>query len=389
MSKTATSFLFAAVAMCLAVFGILDPASAAVVFNPVIGVSGELTDNFYRSQNNTKSVYTFKVSPGIHIGYETDKSKAEVTYNLHIVMYQAQDDDVNADDDNYIGHDFLFEGHYKPSEKLQIGLSDDFIYTRESAYADRFSEAEARDLYWRNRIKPEVTYNLFEKGSVTLAYRNEVLRYTDIQDFRFGKEDSIEHRGILVLTYNLSPRSYLDLENQIWHRDYDGESVSDYDAYQVQLIYRHELTSMLKAHIGMGYQWRVFEVATLDDWDDWMMTGGLSGEFAKTKVFAEIERNINDFATGDGYLTAWRFNFAGEREWGHLITQLSGWYQKADYYEQEREDDSYNISAGVGYKFLDDQLTVMFNYAYTNRESNIDGFDYSENQFFLTIRGEF
>ena len=382
--KTAKA-LFIALACFL--FMASGPAFAKLTIMPTLEVEGQYTDNYRRSEENKQKVYAVQVAPGIQLEALSAKGYLNVDYKLRAYWYQ-DDNNVqgvpDAKDDNYIGHDFNLIASYRVGEKTTVGITDQFFLTREPASADQFSDATARDKYWRNRVEPFAQYDMAEWGSAKIAYRNEVLRYID--DVDPGKENSVENRGILTLTYNFNQKQHLDLEMQGWKRTYDGEVNSDYQSIQPKVFYRHDFTEELSGKAGFGYHWRDYDQSQLDDWDDWVMSAELQGTFAKTKLFATLARNINDFATNDDYQTAWRFDLAGERRfYQHFITRLSGYYQYGDFQQQDREDTTIGARVGAGYAFWKDMLELMLSYSYTNRDSNVSGYDYTENQVFLSL----
>jgi hypothetical protein len=367
-----------------ALAGILLPLQtrSEVHIKPFLVAEEQLSDNFYRGENNEATVWVTRLSPGISLDAYTDRSRLIFDYSPSFYWHRDNEDNLDASRDNYTGHDLYLFAATRLFTRLTIGLDEDFILTREPASSDRFSQAVERDKYWRNRIAPFLTYDLAEKGEIRLGYRHESLEFIET---RTPRENSMEHRGILTLTYHLNSTNHLDLENQFWTRQYDGPS-SAYDSYQAKLIYRRELTDYLKAEIGAGYHHRWFDNDQLEDKGGPVFHGGITGATDITKINFFVERNINDFTQGNDYFSALRANLFMERLFIERIrAYLGGYYQNSDYVFTPREDDTWNVLAGLGYRFLENILEVSAEYNYTNRDSNETGRSYEENRIFLRL----
>ncbi|MEE9610801.1 MAG: outer membrane beta-barrel protein [Desulfatiglandales bacterium] len=364
--------------------GVLRPikARSEVHIKPILLVEEQYSDNFYRAETDEATVWVTRVSPGIDIDMFTERSRLALDYRFSYFWHQDNEDDIDASADDYAGHDFSLFAATLFFTRLTMGLDEVFFLTREPTSSDRFSQAVERNKYWQNRISPFTIYDLAENGEIKLSYRYEILNYIES---RTPTEDSKEHRGILTLTYHLNSTNHLDLENQFWTRVYEGAS-SDYDSYQAKLIYRREFTDYLKGQVGAGYHRREFDNELLEDLDAFAFDASLVGETDITKISLFLEYNINDFTQGDAYFIAYRANLYLERLFFEAIrTYLGGYYQRSDYEFTPREDDTWNIRAGLGYRFLEEMFEISAEDSYTKRDSNETGREYEENQVFLRL----
>ncbi len=230
---------------------------------------------------------------------------------------------------------------------------------------------------------PYIAYDIEEKGQIRLGYRNEILQY--IEPFEAPTNDSVEHRGLLTLTYNFNTQNHLDIDVQVWQRSFDDQG-SEYYSYQAELVYRHEFNTFLRGEVGAGFHWRDFDDEALEDWKEPVVHGSLTGESDKTELYVSFERNINDFTISDQYLTSYRLDgYAKHRFTEVFWGEAGGYFQFSDYEESIREDSTVNIFAGVGVTLLSEILDIGLRYSYTHRDSNEDAFDYNEHQVFLGI----
>ena len=357
-------------------------ASAEMRLRPKILLEQEYTDNYFRSEENEVEIWVTSVNPGIEFSYFTDRSRVDFDYVFSYFWHNEDEDDVDSSDLDYSGHNLNLLAAYRFLTRLTLGVTEEFIRTREPASADRFSNINNRNKYWRNRISPYLQYDIAEKGEAKLAYRNEQFNWEQTDP---GQEDSSENRGILSLTYNLNSTNHLDLQGMIWKRNYDGD-LSDYDSYQGELTYRREFSSVWKGEAGAGYHKRDFDESELDDLDEFIFHIMLDAATDISKLNFSFERNIVDFTISNEYFVAYRADFYGEYILIDAIRAYAGgYYQLSDYKNTSREDDTYNGRLGVGYSFLDKMFEVSLEYNYTERDSNEAGLDYDENRVFLRI----
>ncbi len=361
-----------------------DVSMAELHFRPRLSVEQEYNDNWFRAEENEEEFWVTRVSPGFNLEASTDRSRLSLDGAYSYSWHNSPDNDINASNQDYSGVDASLLAAYRLFSRLTVGLSEEFFRTREPASTDEFSDIVDRDIYWRNRVTPSILYDIGEKGSVKLRYRNERLKWVTNTDP--GQDDSWENRGILTLTYNLNSTYHLDLESQVWRRTYDGNNVSDYDSYQGELIFRHEFNTYLRGQVGGGYQKRDYDDSALGEQEEFVFDAALNGATELSKLDVAVARNIVDYTTEDEYFTATRAQLFAEHIFlGAIRAYLGGYYQNSDFHNSKREDDTYNGYGGLGYKFFDKLFEVSLEYSYRERDSNETGRDYQENRVFLRL----
>lgn len=367
-----------------------SPALAAEWrFTPSMTVEGEHSDNFFRSSENKASVWVNQFAPAVELEGLTDRSRLSVNYKMGYYMHYGTRGTLDVSDQDYLGHNLAIFAATRPTSRLLTGIQEEYILTREPGASDTLSQIVTRDKYWRNRITPFASYDIAEKGEVKLSYRNEVLNYLETTGGG-PREDSTENRGIVTFTYNLNSTNHIDLDNQFWHRDYSGGS-SSYDSYQTQLVYRRELSSWLTGRVSAGYQWRTFDKNNIQDIDSPICLIGLTGATDRTKLDLSFEYGMVDFTQGDSYFTAYRTNAFLQRLFFDEVIRayIGGYYQLSDYQGSPREDNEWNTTVGLGYSFWHKSMELSAEYGHTQRDSNIQGFGYTENVVYLRLTYKF
>lgn len=360
--------------------GALQPVCAErMVLMPSLDLEYRYDDNYFKAENGEKSVNTFILRPGFQVGVVTPKSNLSLSYFFDVNEYSGE---AGIDDYDYVGHLAKLNLGTQATPRLAVGLSNDFVLTRDPATSDEFSDSVARDKYALNRFSPNMTYRFGDKFDLGARFTNLMT------DYREGaSEDSDENRGTFTLDYNFNSTLSLGMDYQIWSRDYDGNS-SDYDSNQVMLVLKKEYKH-LALFAGAGYHERDFDDPALPDLDNPAWKIGLKGQTGSTDegtsrswMNLSLDQNYNDAGSGDAYYKATKLSFqAGHLLMDRLGLTLKGMYQNSDYEYSSREDDKWSLACRANY-----QINRMFSFAIEpgieSRDSNFAGKDY-DNSYIL------
>ena len=382
------------------IISILFPVSlfAASKFNiqPRIFTSWERDSNFFLAESLEREVYTYKISPGLKVDFESAKTNLKLDYTLDQNYYKDQDtvppNEKPAEDENYTGHTFIGEARYQAFDRLLVGLNGSYYLTRDPAQSDNLGNSIDRDKYDIIRITPLLFYKFGDKFDVGLRYR-----YTELNYDLGYREDSKENRGIFNLLYNLNSKNSLDFEYQYWQKDYTMNT-SDYTSNQAKLIFRRQLRKF-KLEVGGGYQIRDFDDPGLDDQSAFTYNLNLGGEGLianrRTRVSFNVEQNLNDQSTGNNYFIATRFVLNVLHEFTRKLSGEAGaYYQISDYQNtyglssdgaiDRRKDNTYDFFGKLNYQFAR-WLVFSVTGGFEKRDSNLAGLSYDNNYFIANL----
>ena len=275
-------------------------AEERLIINPYLEIEEKYNDNYYRSEKNETKVFVSRFSPASPLAWSMMKTGWTLITRpacSSIRTRAATKTRFKYWKQDYVGHNLNFYTVGDMGEHFDIGVEDQFIFTRDAASSDRFSLAVDRDKYGVNRVSPFLSYDIAEYGTIKLAYRHENLEYLT------GSEDnnSFEQRAIGTLTYHFNEQNHLDCENQYWKRYYQGGTYSEYTSYQLMGLFRHEFNEFFSMHIGGGYHWRDYKESSVKKWGGLAVRAGLTGETDITTVYLNFEHNINDYGQGNSY----------------------------------------------------------------------------------------
>jgi hypothetical protein len=383
-------FVFTVSVFCLFNLSLLFIPSASiaqgVILTPRLFLETEYSDNWFRSEENEESFWVNRIWGGFNLGYGA-YTGGRLSVNLDVSLgpqfHFSTNNDADASDQNYFAGSANLALAYRLTPKVTTSLVNNFSLTREPAGTDQFSETTDRELYWRNQLTPSIRYDMAEKGSITLSYTSDVLLWVSNTDE--GQEDSTAHTGNANLVYFLNSRNHLGLDGMITRRSYDGPNSNYYD-YSGKFTFWHEFNSYFSGRGAVGWKYRDYESDDLDNQTKLVFDIGLTGATDRTMLDLFFVRDLVGFTTDDDYFIATRTNLFLQRRFQETIrAYVAGYYQYSDYQNSPREDDTYSVDVGFGYRFFRRLVEFSAEYGYRDRDSNESGRDYQENRVFFRL----
>ena len=350
---------------------------------PSLDLDYQHDSNYFKAENDEKSVDTFVVRPGISMGYITAKSSFALDYSFDVNQYSGEN---GIDDYDYTGHLAKLLGKSQVTDRLSMGIENSYIKTRDPASSDEYTNDVARDKYSMNRFAPSAMYKFGEKFAIGAKFTNLITDYSE----GVG-EDSDENRGTFTLNYNFNKTTALSLDYQVWTRDYDANT-SDYTSNQVMANVKKSYKNYsIKA--GAGYHTRDFDNSGIDTLNSPAWSIGISGQTGssddgapKSFMNATLSQNYNDSGSGDSYYKATKLNLmVGHTFLRRIDVTLKGLYQNSDYEEGNREDDKWALSCRGNYR-LNDMFSFALEPGYETRDSNEAGRDYDNTYILFNVK---
>jgi hypothetical protein len=357
-----------------------------LILTPRLLVEEEYSDNWRRSEEDEEEFWVTRIWAGFNLGYGA-YTGGRLSVNLDVSLgpqfHYSPDNDADASSQDYVGGNASLALAYRATPKVTTSLVNTFTLTREPAGTDQFSDSTDRELYWRNQLTPSIRYDMAEKGYITLSYLSDVLLWVSNTDE--GQEDSTSHGGDAKLVYFLNSRNHLGLNGNITRRSYDGPNSNYYD-YSGRLSFWHEFNSYFSGRGSVGWKYRDYDGDDLDNQTKVVFDAGLTGKTDRTMLDLSVIRDLVSFTTDDEYFTATRVNLFLQRRFLETIRPyVAGYYQYSDYQNSTREDDTYSVDVGCGYRFFRRLVEFSVEYGYRERDSNEPGRDYEENRVFFRL----
>jgi len=373
---------------------------AELIVKPKISAASRFDSNFYLSEKDETSVYSYLVQPGLKLGLKAPKSSITLDYDFEAYFYDGDGSESlgidKASDQNYFGHLISLDSKYDATSRLSVGFNDTFYQTRYPANYDRLSDNTYNIIYKINRMTPSLIYDFVDRFSLGIRYRRMDVEFEGLQD-----SGSTEHRGYVDLLYNPSRRTSLGIDYQHWLMDYE-QGRSDYTSDQIGISFQKRF-KYYTFDADTGYHIRTFTNPELNNADTVSFkvsftgqnppppeTRRAPGEFfirSKSHFYLAAERNFNNYGS---YFTADRFTMSVGHVFARkILARIKGYYQINNYdafagTDIGRKDKTFNVSGSLSY-LINNRLSLSLTAGREERESSLPEYGYKNNFFVMTF----
>ncbi len=173
-------------------------------------------------------------------------------------------------------------------------------------------------------------------------------------------------------------------------QDFGGVN-RDSDGYEIVGGLSTDLTGLITGEVYAGYLSRTYDDPTLKDFGGLAVGGRLNWAVTQlTSVTGSLSRQVREstYARGSQIASSYNRTVAAVGVDHELLRTLllnarAQWRQD-DFNGVDRTDNVYTLGAGASYQ-LSRYLFVNGGYTYEKRNSNLSGFDYSDNLVYLRL----
>jgi hypothetical protein len=348
---------------------------------PYLGAAFGHDDNLFLSHTNEKGSSLYVVSPGVKVDARDANKVFQLGYQGQIGRYTS------SSDDNYVDHtaraqfDMALDAH----NFVKIGY--DYIRSHDPRGSTDRPIAGSPDKY--RQSDPYVTYALGAPGAqgrVELYYSDPYRRYLNNRQFTTANDREMQDYGG-AFYWRVMPRTYVMVEARGTNIRYDvaGSPLSaDERRYYGGVSW--EATAATTGTIKVGQLRRDFRNEDQPTFSGASWEGLISWAPRSYSKFDFYTARQTNESTGLGRFI---LSSLGGVTWTHswssyVSTAVDARYQKDDYQGFDRNDRSVVLGVKAAYRFRR-WLTLGAEYAHSNRDSNLDIFDYDKNIYLLTL----
>lgn len=349
----------------------------------MIRLEGNYQDNVFLSENNPQSGYYTSAVPGLHLGYVTDRSMADLEYNAHVkyFSYDTGQAGIFADENYDIFHEgkLRLEARTRPSGEKGLAVSlDEHYFDNQTLSQVSTSSIDSQNKYFTNTLQPEIALELSKKFKILTSYLNEIVRFRATSG-----NDSTLHSYGADMEYYRSRRTFFSLGYRQTQKDF--EETPDYAVNEGILGLRRILNRTWSAGLSLSYQVRTFaEGSEVPDWSGITTTVFLRAD-RKKKLNIELtyQNKRNSFDSSVSYSID-RFELSNR--WTptkKLSLDFNPYYQMDTYdFPSGRKDSlwGFNSQLAVHPK---KHISLGVGYDRAHRDSNTHERSYQNNTYYL------
>ena len=382
-----------------------------------LSLSEQYDDNIRLVSEDEEDDWITYLTPAFRLSLLTEATEAYLEYSLSFVGY-AQSDNLST-----VRHNLALSGFkgIPITERTTLDLDETFLISEDPLETGNYdtSVRTNRDRYYRNTFLGRLNYLLGPDEAVYAGFGHIWLNNDDPD-----VEDSQEFRPLTGFNYWFTIRYGFNAEYSYAKATFDRSS--DYDEHLATARLLVRINPRTEANLSYVYDQLNYDDPLRDDYDVNQITLGLSREFSDSMsgsvsggYFATDLTDINDKGNFAGSLS---FRWSGQRAtfnldgatgyrrqffvaenlglsfYGRVVATFAyqlrerlsadatGSYLYDDFKETSspRKDSNWWVTAGLNYTFLP-WLNGSLRYAYRNRGSTDDTFDFADNRITVSI----
>ena len=392
-----------------------------------VNLTEQYSDNFLQTDGGGMTEY--RTSGNLATVYRLESGRGF----LSLANTVSGNYDARAEDSHIGFANLAFNTGYQ-LPRLSLALSESFIRDDESGRASPAGVRRGRRTFWQNRLSPQIRYAFSRLTATTAGYTNTLvrseggvsgddsithrfsgglqhrfsqvvtgnLRYTFTDNDTDGAADSRTHGATADLGYALTRRTSIIVNASGSTTDRRGGG-QDSNIYGASVGVRQQLTTFLGAFVALG-------ATVLDEAGDdpdtyftWLASLDGAIPFSRfTTLTLNTQQSVNDTVDSIDQVgivlsqsVRMTLNHAFSR---FLQSSLFLSYTRTEQLEDSvgtsesvrrgRKDNFWQAGARATYA-LTRIVSLSVMYIYQQRESNLAGADFEENQVFVTLSSGF
>lgn len=359
--------------------------------HPFVQVTESLDDNICRSESQDcpkdgdfekgrDSIALF--NPGLLLILPLKEHELQAEYSGRFARYREFKDENYNDNTLRGGMALNFPGG------LSIRAEDIWVDGHDPR---GFAQNVELDFYKKNTASASIKQEVGTRFAVEGRYTHFILDYEESRnDFRDRTDNTV---GGTVF-YHFLPKSSALVEYNFTSVAFDegvGPISRDSTVQQVFTGLTYEITAKSKGTLKGGYERKQFEEEDRRDFSGGVVSIELGHELtSRTLIQATVERRTREsnLESEDYYVTTGGGVQVTQRFTGKLSALLQTSYGRDQYPDaagvEGRTDNTYRTGIGMDY-WIQKWFSVAARYDYANRDSDLEGLDYTDHLYSVSL----
>lgn len=347
---------------------------------PYVGLGAGYDDNLFLSPRNERSSTLYILSPGFKIDARSANKVLQLSYQGQFTEYGQ------SSHDNYVDHAARGQLDTAFDFRNFLRLGVDWAKSHDPRGSTDRPFGGYPDKYEVTTPYAQYAFGApGAQGRVELYVSDANRRYLNNRQFTLTADrDTLEYGGAFY--WRAMPKTYLMAEARRTEIDYkhiDPGLSADENRLYVGATW--EATALTTGTIKYGRLERDFRAPNLNDFSGPSWEGLITWAPRTYSKFDFYTARQTNESTGLGsFILTSIAGVTWTHAWNsYLTTGVDARYQRDQYKGFDRDDDIKSLGFKVGYRFRR-WLTLGAEYAHTDRNSNLDQYDYKKNFYLLT-----
>lgn len=345
---------------------------------PYLGLGVGHDDNLFQSNVNEKSSTLYVTSPGFKVDARRPASVFQLSYQGQWGHYSS------SEEDNYVDHVARAQLDMAFAARTFLRLGYDMIRSHDPRGSTDRPISGRPDKYRVNA--PSATFAFGAPGAQgrVEAYASESKKwYLNNRQTTAASDRTTTEYGA-AFYWRVMPKTYVLAEARQTEIDYKVPSALSGEEQRYYGGVSWEATAATTGTLKVGQLKRKFDgpipSASATSWEGiitWAPRTYSTFDFYTSRQTSESS-GLGNFILSEIYGVAWN------HAWSSVVNSgVNARFQKDDYQGFNRSDETKTLGLRVGYRFRR-WLTLGAEWTFTQRDSNVNTFEYDKNLYMLT-----
>ncbi len=341
---------------------------------------------FYEEQGEKKS-------DGVHTMYGTVRGELPLGGGQHLLTAGA-----SVLREYFMEFDATDHLDYRLNGGLKLNFVP-FTLDLENVYEETESRANT-EFTDRTERSENAFHSLLEVPFASFFLENEITHF----DVDYGQVANTSFNHNLFTMYQragreLTPTTQLLVEYGFINIDYTDVDNRDGDGHQYMLGLRGNWSELIAYQAWVGAQHRIYDEDIRQDFNGIITRAAIQYDRSEISRYTlKFDRTPQEstfdgqsFYTRNRAELAWRRQIHERIYWNSVGVLASNRYSRitvrpSTSEEETRTDWLYELGTGLEYRLPNDIVSVVLDYKFAGRDSNLDGLDYEANSVSVGVR---
>lgn len=356
-------------------------------FLPEVAAEELFNDNIYATKNAKKSDSITIIKPKLALRSDW-KNNA-----LNFLVKSAHGIYADHNDENYNDYLLQADGRVDVTRNTRLAALASYSGNHEERGSPNDVGTQKDPVEFKVRTLQAEAFHRINRVKLDAIYSNQDFKYDDGQTTAGVKTDNairdrLDNEIVGRISYEATPTTDVFVQGTYINHDYNNRSNRDSQGYGLYGGLRGDITGKLFGDIYAGYIAQNYDSATYKDYSGFGF--GMNGYWnitGMTTLTANLGREVQETRIpGAASYVETRAHLNLDHELRrNIILSLNGGYDRDEYQGINRDDDIWVFGGGVKY-LVNHHFQLYANYNHIDRNSNLNGNDYTQNRILLGIK---
>lgn len=356
-------------------------------FLPEVAVEELFNDNIYATKNAKKSdsITIFRPKLALRSDWRNNA--------LNFMVKSAHGIYADHNDENFNDYLLQADGRVDVTRNTRLAALASYAGLHEERGSPNDVGTQKDPVEFKVRTLQGEVFHRINRVKLDAIYSNQDFKYDDGQTTAGAKTDNairdrMDNEIVGRISYETTPTTDVFIQGGYIDHNYNNRSNRDSQGYSLYGGLRGDVTGKLFGDIYAGYIWQNYDSNAYKDYSGFGF--GMNGYWnitSLTTITGNLGREVQETRiAGAASYVGTRAHLSLDHELRrNIILSANAGYDRDEYQGINRDDDIWTFGGGAKY-LVNRHFQLYANYNYINRNSNLNGNDYTQNRFLVGVK---